>query len=118
MVHAARSASRAALAVVVLTLLVVTAACGAADPAGGPPSETSSPPGGPCDTAVGQGDETTRALVGLSEAEATQRAGDSGLQVRVAGRGTECYALTADHRPDRVNLTLDEDGTVLAAGRG
>lgn len=118
MVAAARSASRAALAVVVLTLLVATAACGAADPAGSPPPQTSGPPAGPCDGSVGQGDETTSALVGLSEAEATERAGASGLQVRIAGRGAECYALTADHQQHRVNLTLDDDGTVLAAGRG
>lgn len=107
-----------ALAVVVLTLLGATAACGAAGTAGGPPPESSSGSSGPCDSAVGQPDDASRALVGLPETEAVQRAGDAGLQVRVAGRGAECYALTADHQPNRVNLTLDDDGVVLAAGRG
>lgn len=121
MVAAARGASRAASVVVLLLLVAVTAACGAADPAGSPPPEStgaSDAPGGPCATAVGEVDETTRSLVGLGEAEATERAEAAGLQVRLAGRGEECFALTADHRPDRVNLTLDDDGVVLAAGRG
>lgn len=96
----------------------MTSACGAADPAGSPPPETTTSTGSPCAGAVGQADDVTAALVGLSEAEATQRAQASGLQVRITGRGTECFALTADYREDRVNLALDLGGVVVAAGRG
>lgn len=115
---AARGASRTALVVVLLTLVAATSACGAADPAGSPPPESTTSTGSPCAGAVGQADDVTAALVGLSEAEATQRAQASGLQVRITGRGTECFALTADYREDRVNLALDVGGVVVAAGRG
>jgi hypothetical protein len=123
-VAAARGASRTALVVVLLTLVAVTSACGAADPAGSPPPESSSSPSGssspgsPCAGAVGQADDVAASLVGLTEAEATARAGESGLQVRVAGRGAECYALTADYQERRVNIVLDDSGVVVAAGRG
>ncbi|MEH3075075.1 MAG: hypothetical protein PGN11_00110 [Quadrisphaera sp.] len=114
MVAAARGASRAALVVVLLAVVVVTAACGAADPAGGPSPRGTS---GPCGS-TGAPDETTDVLLGMTETEATARVEAGGLSVRVVGRGSECFPVTMDFRADRVNLDLDDAGTVRGAGRG
>jgi len=49
------------------------------------------------------------ALVGLSEAEATDVATAQGWEVRVVSRDGEDFAVTKDFRSDRVNLTLVDD---------
>ncbi|MGQ7296582.1 hypothetical protein [Quadrisphaera sp. KR29] len=114
MVVTALGASRVVLVVVLLAAVSVTAACGAADPVGAdPPAATSSPCG-----SSGAADDLTRSLLDLPEAEATARAEAEGLPVRVVGRGADCFAVTMDFRPERVNLDLDEAGVVRAAGRG
>lgn len=53
--------------------------------------------------------------VGLGEAEATERAEDDGLQVRVVGRDGECFAVTMDIRDDRVNFEVADDVVIAAA---
>jgi len=114
---------RAARALVVVTGTVLLAACG-----GGPAGSTAgdpavTPSGGAASCLPGggtgaQGDAAGDGVVGLSEADAVARAEAAGLTARVVGRGSDCYALTMDLVPDRVNLDLDDDGVVRGASRG
>jgi len=113
---------RAARALVVVTGVVLLAACGggpastAGDPSGSSSgSTTSCLPGGGTGA---QGAARDDGVVGLPEADAVARAEAAGLTARVVGRGDECYALTMDFLPDRVNLDLDADGVVRGASRG
>jgi hypothetical protein len=57
------------------------------------------------------------ALVGLSEAEATERATADGMIVRIAGRDGETFPGTADYVETRVNLTI-AGGVVVDARVG
>lgn len=52
--------------------------------------------------------------VGLSEREAQTKAKDQQQTIRIAGRDGECFALTMDYRPDRVNLYLEDDRVAAA----
>ncbi|MCZ3386124.1 MAG: hypothetical protein LH630_03965 [Actinomycetia bacterium] len=56
----------------------------------------------------------TQGYLGLSESEAKKYAGQIGQEVRVAGRDGECFALTMDYSPERVNLYLENDEVVAA----
>ena len=97
-----------ARALVVVTSAVLLSACGGG-PAGSAPSST---------TSCLRGDAADDGVVGLSEADAVARVEALGLTSRVVGRGSECYVLTTDFLPDRVNLDLDDDGVVRGATRG
>ena len=50
--------------------------------------------------------------VGLAAATATAKAKAAGWRVRTYTRGS---LLTMDHRTDRLNLELDDDGVVVDA---
>jgi hypothetical protein len=54
-------------------------------------------------------------LVGLSEARASERIKDCGFRFRVAAVGDTSMALTADRKPDRVNLWLSSHRVVVRA---
>jgi hypothetical protein len=54
-------------------------------------------------------------LVGLSGARASERIKDCGFRFRVAAVGDTPMALTADCKPDRVNLWLTDDRVVVRA---
>ncbi|MFM8562681.1 MAG: hypothetical protein ACKOCE_02155 [Acidimicrobiia bacterium] len=54
-------------------------------------------------------DVDAAALVGSSEAEATEAAKSKGWDVRVVSRDGEDFPVTADYRGDRVNLTIVDD---------
>lgn len=62
-------------------------------------------------------DDEIASFVGLTEAEAGERATASGWTVRIAARDGEQFQLTMDYRPERINLTI-EAGTVTAAFGG
>lgn len=62
-------------------------------------------------------DEEIASFVGLTEAEAGERAAAAGWSVRIAARDGEQFQLTMDYRPDRINLSI-EAGTVTAAFGG
>ena len=117
---------RAARALVVVTGVVLLAACGGgpASPAGDPSGSSSGSTTGrttSCLPGGGTGAQDAArddGVVGLPEADAVARAEAAGLTARVVGRGDECYALTMDFLPDRVNLDLDADGVVRGASRG
>ncbi len=66
------------------------------------------------DPAVGSSDAViadvdAAALVGSSEAEATEAALSKGWDVRVVSRDGEDFPITMDYRGDRVNLTIVDD---------
>jgi hypothetical protein len=63
---------------------------------------------------IGENEDLLPEYVGLTEAEATERAEGQGYSVRVVGEDGECFAITMDLRDDRVNLEL-ADGVVVAA---
>lgn len=74
------------------------------------------------DPAVGSSDVViadadAQALVGATEAEATEAAKSKGWDVRVVSRDGEDFAVTMDYRMDRVNLTVVDD-VVTAASVG
>ena len=75
-----------------------------------PPTDT---PGNPEPVPDGQvvplTDEAAKALVGLSEQEASKVATGNGWTVRIAMRDGEAFSLTMDYRQDRVNLTIEKD---------
>jgi hypothetical protein len=52
--------------------------------------------------------------LGLTQDEAAEQAAQEGLQFRVVGEDGECFPITADLRPDRVNVHL-EGGVVADA---
>jgi len=54
-------------------------------------------------------DVDAAALVGSSEAEATEAAKSKGWDVRVVSRDGEDFPVTMDYRGDRVNLTIVDD---------
>ncbi|MGH3443225.1 MAG: hypothetical protein ACRDUY_14535 [Nitriliruptorales bacterium] len=56
-------------------------------------------------------------VVGLTEAEATDRILAAGAEPRVVSRDGEDYAVTDDYRTDRINLRI-EDGIVVHADVG
>ncbi|MEO8106550.1 MAG: hypothetical protein ABI720_04455 [Actinomycetes bacterium] len=56
----------------------------------------------------------TEGYLGLTADEAKAYAREHGQQVRLAGRDGECFALTMDYRPDRVNIYLEGDNVVAA----
>ena len=60
---------------------------------------------------------TTEGYLGLTQNEAKSFARDNGQDLRVAGRDGECFALTMDYRPNRVNVYL-ENSEVVAASIG
>lgn len=62
-------------------------------------------------------DDEIASFVGLTEAEAGERAAASGWTIRIAARDGEQFQLTMDYRPERINLTI-EAGTVTAAFGG
>ncbi|MFZ2016540.1 MAG: I78 family peptidase inhibitor [Nocardioides sp.] len=55
-------------------------------------------------------------LVGLDEADALRRAGESGFDPQVVPPGVT--ALTMDFRPRRIRLFVDESGQVTRATAG
>lgn len=56
-------------------------------------------------------------LVGQSEPNAMAAAALAGITVRVAARDGKTFMLRKDHRPSRVNVTID-DGKVTAVRVG
>lgn len=56
------------------------------------------------------------AFEGLSEANARARAAADGLTVRIVGRGDDCHPRHSDYVVRRVNIYLDDAGSVLWAG--
>ena len=52
--------------------------------------------------------------IGLDESEAAELAADQSLEVREVGRDGECFPVTLDLRPDRINLEY-ADGVVVGA---
>jgi hypothetical protein len=113
----------AGVAAVVLTVGSLTA-CGASgtDETGSAPSPTNvqpSPSASPCwgkGTTTGLPGTSPKAevYVGLSEQDALDLAEERQQTVRVAGRDGECFALTMDYQPDRVNLYIESDQVVAA----
>jgi len=61
----------------------------------------------PSDAVIADADAA--ALVGSSEAEATDAAKSKGWDVRVVSRDGEDFNVTMDYRSDRVNLTIVDD---------
>lgn len=55
------------------------------------------------------------AVVGLPEPVASERIHERGLRYRVAAVGDTPMALTADRKPDRVDLWLSDDRVVVRA---
>jgi hypothetical protein len=93
----------------VLSLPLVAVSCGDDDDAAS--DTTAAPAAEPA--CIGQG-EAVDGYVGLTEAEAEEKATADGLQLRVVGTDGECAAITMDLREDRVNVEL-ADGVVIAA---
>jgi hypothetical protein len=62
-------------------------------------------------------DEAAESVIGMSEAEATDRLEAMGYEVRVVARDGESFAVTDDYRTDRVNLEI-KDGVVVGAYGG
>ena len=81
------------------------------------PAETKPIETTPIDTTPADGgasyDAATRALVGLSEADATTAAQNNGWELRVAKRDGVDLAVTADYRTNRVNVAVAA-GVVVA----
>lgn len=55
--------------------------------------------------------EAAAVIVGMSEADATAELESLGLTIRVIERDGELLAATADFRPERINVAV-EDGSV------
>lgn len=90
----------------VVALLMV--ACGSDETAG-----SSELPGEP--VCIPEDTETPAPeYLGLDEVAATALADEQGLDVREVGRDGECFAITMDLRPDRINLEY-VDGLVVGA---
>lgn len=62
-------------------------------------------------------DEAAQSVIGIAEADATDRLVAMGYEVRVVARDGESFAVTDDHRTDRVNLEI-KDGIVAHAYGG
>ena len=113
----------AGIAAVVLTVGSL-AACGTDgdDTPGTAPSPTNVQPSPSPSQCWGKGSTTglpssspeAEVYLGLSEQEAHDLADERQQTVRVAGRDGECFALTMDYQPDRVNLYIESDEVVAA----
>jgi hypothetical protein len=110
-VHRRHNLMRTAIAVIAATAVLV-AGCGDDDLTTTP--GTSPPPPEPA-CLPNAPDDPAPDYVGLTAARAEERADDDGLQVRVVGQDGECFAVTDDLRPDRVNVELDDDVVIGAA---
>lgn len=114
------------LGVAVVLAVGSLSACGASTgdpPDADAPSVTAlpstSPSPSPCwgkgsDTALPSTSPKAQIYLGLSEQEALDLAKDRQQEIRVAGRDGECFALTTDYQPDRVNLYVQSDQVVAA----
>ena len=104
---------------VAIVLVPLLAACGAAGASSGADSSPEKSLPGAAQRCVGHIDNEKRepAYEGKSEAAAREAAQANGLSVRLVGRGDECFVLTQDLRPDRLNLYVDERGNVRWAAR-
>lgn len=108
--HTRRPRPRNVKALGALALVVATAACG---------SDTSTETASlPVERCLGAEIDENRDTVfeGLSEGDARSRAAADGLTVRVVGRGDECLPRHSDYRVRRINLYLDDAGSVVWAG--
>ena len=61
--------------------------------------------------------EPVQHFVGLTENAANERAGADGYRVRIVGRDGECFAVSLDAQPDRLNVQIWQ-GTVTDASLG
>ena len=75
------------------------------------------PPPPPLAPAPSAPENNPQSLIGLSEAEATHRAGLMGLSYRVVKRDGISYPVTMDYSESRLNFTISH-GRVIAVTRG
>ena len=108
--------------VVVVVAVGALSACGSAgDEPAANPSATVLPSSSPStcwgkgsDTPLPSTDPDAELYVGLSEQEALDLADERQQTVRVAGRDGECFPMTMDYQPERVNLYVEADQVVAA----
>lgn len=113
----------ASIAAVILLIGGLTA-CGTdsddePDAGASPTNAQPSPSPSPCwgkGTGAGLPSTSPKAqvYVGLSEQDAVDLADERQQTMRIAGRDGECFALTMDYQPDRVNLYIESDQVVAA----
>lgn len=88
-----------------LVIALVLVACGADDEL---PGEA---------VCITEGTETPAPeYMGLTEDQAVDLAAEQGLELREAGRDGECFPMTMDIRPDRINVEYI-DGIVVGAAK-